>query len=54
MDWIFAVDTGGSRDQNQPTSQERGGADDGAEVRGDMVVVVGVERKINRGGEGRV
>ena len=54
MDWIFAVDTGGSQDQNQPTSQERGGANDGAEVHGDMVVVVGVEREINHGGEGRV
>ena len=54
MDWIFAVDTGGSRDQNQPTSQERGRADDGAEVRGDMVVVMGVEREINCRGEGHV
>jgi len=41
--WIFAVNTGGGRDQNQPTSQERGGADGGAEIRGDMVVVVEVE-----------
>lgn len=43
MGWIFAVNTGGGRDQNQPTSQERGGADGGAEIRGDMVVVVEVE-----------
>ena len=48
MSWIFVADTDGSRDQNQPTSQERGGADGGAKVRGEMVVMVKVEREINR------